>query len=227
MENFISISYKLHKTGYSLDKNNQLSLLQKSWLRTDTVDYWRHLQMIKPIMPIAKLSPGSSWITIGDGRLGLDSIRLKSIEESLDIMPTDISTILLDKAKRIGLIEKYSFENAENITSNDNSFDYCFCKESFHHFPRPYIALYEMLRISRKAVILIEPADDYKKPLPFSLIETIKLVIKKIIGKQIKHPDFFRFEDSGNYVYTLSSRDVEKVAAGMNLPMIGYKYFND
>ena len=84
-----------------------------------------------------------------------------------------------------------------------------------------------MIRVARKAVILIEPADDYKKPIPFLVLEGVKLWIKKIIGMPIKHPDFYRFETSGNYVYTISRRDIEKVAAGLQLPMIGIKYFND
>jgi ubiquinone/menaquinone biosynthesis C-methylase UbiE len=227
MKNFKDISYFLHSQQYALDKDNELSSSQMSWLRRDTVDYWRHHRMTEPVMPFAQHSPGSSWITFGDGRLGLDAQRLKGFESSINVLPTDISTLLLEKAKQLGLIENYSYENAENLSVEDDSYDYCFCKESFHHFPRPYIALYEMIRVARKAVILIEPADDYKKPIPFLVLEGVKLWIKKNIGMPIKHPDFYRFETSGNYVYTISHRDIEKVAAGLQLPMIGIKYFND
>jgi ubiquinone/menaquinone biosynthesis C-methylase UbiE len=227
MTNFINISYMLHADHYKLADNGELSEAQLQWLRQDTVDFWRHYRMCAPVIPFAKFNPGSSWMTIGDGRLGLDSIRLKSFEDSITVLPTDISTLLLEQAKRIGLIENFGNENAENISSDDGSFDYSFCKESFHHFPRPYIALYEMIRVSRKAVILIEPADDDKNPLPLSIIRNIKLLVKKIVGKPIRHNDFFRFETSGNYVYTISSRDIEKVAAGLQLPMIAFKYFND
>lgn len=75
--------------------------------------------------------------------------------------PTDISEYLLAEARRRGLITKYALENAERLSFADQSFDYVFCKESFHHFPRPYQALYEMLRVAREAVLLIEPNDPH------------------------------------------------------------------
>jgi len=227
MKNFTNISYMLHAEHYKLANIDQLSEVQQAWLREDTVDYWRHYRMYASIIPCAKFSPGSSWLTIGDGRLGLDSVRLKSFEPSITVLPSDISITLLEKAKQIGLIENFIYENAENISAADESFDYCFCKESFHHFPRPYMALYEMLRVARKAVILIEPADDHNKPFPMCLINKIKSLVKNITGKEIKHPDSYRFETIGNYVYTVSDRDIEKVAAGLHIPIIGFKYFND
>ncbi len=226
MTKFKKISYELHASHYKLEKE-ELSEFQQTWLRNDTVDYWRHYRMCAPVIPFAKLNPGSSWITIGDGRLGLDSVRLKKFEPSLTVLPTDISTVMLEKAKKIGLIDSFSNENAEELSFEDESFDYCFCKESFHHFPRPFIALYEMIRVARKAVILIEPADDNKKPWPLLFIEGIKFFTKKIIRKEIKSPDYYRFEESGNYVYTVSERDIQKVAIGLQFPMIGLKYYND
>lgn len=39
----------------------------------------------------------------------------------------------------------------------DDAFDYVLCKDSYHHMPRPMIALYQMLRVARRAVVLIEP----------------------------------------------------------------------
>ena len=33
----------------------------------------------------------------------------------------------------------------------DNSFDIVFTKESMHHWPRPYLGIYEMLRVAAKS----------------------------------------------------------------------------
>src|SRR5688572_1586710 len=130
-KNFHELSYDLHKKHNVLE-GNELSTMQKSWFRTDTVDYWRYNRMYIPITPLLKNFQKSKWITIGDGRFGLDSIKLKKIEPSLEITPTDISSDLLEDAKAKGLIEKYSTENAEKLSFLDNSFDFSFCKESFH-----------------------------------------------------------------------------------------------
>jgi ubiquinone/menaquinone biosynthesis C-methylase UbiE len=216
-----------NQSHYKLNEKNNLFDLQESWLLKDTVDFWRHSRMCTPIIPIVKAEPGSSWITIGDGRLGLDSIRLKRYEPLNFILPTDIDTILLEKAKQMKLIEEYKRENAEKLSVANESFDYSFCKESYHHFQKPYMALYEMMRVSRKAIILIEPSDTDKKPLILEMIDKLKKIIKTSISMTKKHPDYYRFEDSGNYVYTVSKRDIEKAAIAMQMPMIAIYNFND
>ena len=58
-------------------------------------------------------------------------------------------------------IKNYKIENAENLSFEDKTIDFILCKESYHHFPRPMVALYEMLRVARNGVLLIEPNDAY------------------------------------------------------------------
>ena len=226
--NFQETSYLLHEKHHTL-KNDELSDDQKSWLREDTVDFWRHDRMYKPLTPLLKNNSKTKWITVGDGRLGLDSIKLKKIEPSLDILPVDISTDLLEHAKINGLITNYSKENAEKLSFADNTFDFAFCKESFHHFPRPYIALYEMIRVAKNAVILIEPNEIgiLSRPLTGRLWIRFKKFIKQIIRKKYQHIDTGNFETVGNYVYTISKREIEKVALGLGLTTVAFYYFND
>ena len=50
-------------------------------------------------MPILNRYRDSSWLTVGDGRFGLDAIRLKKLQPALKVLPTDISTALLTRAK--------------------------------------------------------------------------------------------------------------------------------
>ncbi len=226
--NFQETSYLLHENNHALN-NGDLTEDQKSWLRNDTVDFWRHDRMYKPLTPLLKNNPNTKWLTVGDARMGLDSIKLKNIEPTLDILPVDISTVLLEYAKKINLIADYAKENAEKLSFADNTFDFAFCKESFHHFPRPYIALYEMLRVAKKGVILIEPneIDVLSRALPGRLWIGFKRFIKKIIGKRNPHTDEGNYETVGNYVYTVSKREIEKVALGIGLTTVAFYYFND
>lgn len=53
----------------------------------------------------------------------------------------------------------YQRQNCESISLDSRSFDLVFCKEGLHHLARPVLGFYEMLRLSRKAVIFIEPYD--------------------------------------------------------------------
>jgi hypothetical protein len=48
--------------------------------------------------------------------------------------------------------------------------------------------------------------------------------VPKFYGKTI-FPDY-KYETSGNYVYSFSVREAQKIAQGLNLPQIIYKGFN-
>lgn len=53
----------------------------------------------------------------------------------------------------------YEKQQCEKLTYKNQSFDLVFCKEGLHHLPRPVLGLYEMLRVCKKAAIVIEPYD--------------------------------------------------------------------
>jgi SAM-dependent methyltransferase len=212
----------------------------RSWFRTDTADYWRHARMYEPARAFIH-RPELSWLTVGDGRFGLDSIRLRRLGIS-SVLPTDIGDALLKQAKAEGLIDDFAAENAESLSFADNSFDVVFCKESYHHCPRGPLALYEMLRVAREAVILIEPRDyviDHgpnRTTGPVGLVrgflawcrDRLKVPPRKApVESRYLTGDAPHFEDSGNYMYTISSRELEKVALGINLPAVAFKGLND
>lgn len=216
--------------------NEERKKIHESWFDEGTVDFWRHKRMYQTIQPVAEYYKENKWLTIGDGRFGLDTIRLKKLFNLRDILPTDIAGNMLEISKQQGLIAEYSVQNAEKLSFPDSSFDVIFCKEAFHHFPRPYLALYEMIRVAKKAVVLIEPAEK----LAFDGIKSkdylrsgFKLVVSKIFKRfyipyipgnnQLTHS----FEESGNYLYSVSVREMEKLIHGLDLDGMAYLRFND
>ena len=162
-------------------------------------------------------------MTVGDGRYGNDAHYL--LKKGLDVVATDISDALLSEARAKGHIEQYRRENAESLTFKDGTFDFVLCKESFHHFPRPMLALYEMLRVCRFGVVLLEPNDVYVHARMATLAKhLVKKLVKSMFGRRC---DRHRFEKTGNYVYALSRREVEKVALGMNYRAVAFCGMND
>jgi ubiquinone/menaquinone biosynthesis C-methylase UbiE len=200
-------------------EDEKRSARNEMWFKKHTADYWRHARMYEAV-DVLNAELDSRWLTVGDGRFGLDAIRLTE-KGVRSVLPTDISDAFLKKSKEQGLIERYSVQNAEDLSFQDESFDYVFCKESYHHFPRPALALYEMLRVARKAVILVEPNDPNHV-----LLRRIKHALKSVL-KGSCHADASYYEDSGNYIYSISRREMEKVALGLNLPVIAMKGLND
>ncbi len=199
----------------------------KSWFAEDTVDYWRHQRMFDYVLPLLQKFPKSKWLTVGDGRYALDAVRLKKMGPKIDIMATDLSPLLLKKAKELGLIEKMQVENAEALSFQSNEFDFAFMKETYHHLPKPYLGIYEMLRVSKKGVVFIEPNDKIPAPIIGQFLAKIKTPIKKILGKPSLHVDTWSYEEIGNYIYSISYREFEKIALGLNLPCVAYAEFND
>ncbi len=236
-----------------MNKTQQLTELQKvymdqdamakereaihaTWFNETTTDFWRHKRMYETIRPLAEYYANAKWLTVGDGRYGLDAIRMKSLFHLENVFPTDIGEAMLRISKEKGWIDEFGVENAEELSFADNSFDVVFCKEAFHHFPRPYIALYEMLRVSKKAVVMIEPAErlisNGAKSKPY-ILSAIKLLFAKLMGKP--HLTYLpnvlglshSFEISGNYLYAVSVREMEKLVHGMDLGGLSWKGFND
>lgn len=227
---FNNLSYNKHKSHYQETFDEEKL---KSWANKKTVDYWRHERMYKNLDPLINSYPDAKWLTIGDGRYGTDANYLSS-KGIQDVLATDISDTYLKEAVQTGFINKYKIENAENLTFDDGEFDFTLCKEAYHHFPRPMVALYEMIRVSKQGVILIEPNDsNILTPSKFNWNaifkhgkQVIKDMIKSKIGRK-KYYDFGNYEDVGNYVYTTSEREIEKVALGLNFDMVSFKGMND
>ncbi len=55
----------------------------------------------------------------------------------------------------------YQRQNIEKLSLVSKSYDFVFCKEALHHLPRPVLGLYEMLRVCKQAVIIIEPYETF------------------------------------------------------------------
>ena len=127
-----------------------------TWMKAGSLDRWRHDRMLKPIIPF--ITKDDTWLTVGDGRYGTDAHFI--IANGGSAHATDISDTLLSIGCKAGFINSFGAENAEKLSFESDAFDYVLIKEAFHHFPRPWIALYEAFRVCRKAVILIEPNDD-------------------------------------------------------------------
>lgn len=197
----------------------------ENWQRqkaNSTINYWIHHRLFALTKPLIH-DKTKTWLTVGDG-YGFDAQYFS--EHQLDTTASDIADTFLPLAVQYGLINKYSIENVENLSFADNSIDYVFCKEAFHHFPRPYLGVYEMIRVAREAVILIEPQDPIMKmPFLLGLRNILDRLDTGILQRFWKNR--YSFEEVGNYVFKLSEREIDKLANGIGLPMIAFKGINN
>lgn len=193
--------------------------IANSWLDSCSLDYWRHERLRHPLLSVIAANPKSSWLTIGDGRFGTDANYL--LRHGIkSVVASDLNDNLLKIAFESKFINSYSIINAENIEFKDDSFDFIYCKEALHHFPRPYIALHEMYRVAKFGVILTEPRD-------FSISNNLlSHLFNKLVHSILGKKNHF-FEPVGNYVYGFSEREYEKFLLGMHFNKIAFAYCND
>jgi SAM-dependent methyltransferase len=174
-------------------------------------DTRRHYEMLSNSLPFLRSIEPSSVLTIGDN-LARDAGYIKK-NLSCNVVASNITIDGLSRAKDFGYVDDVVQIDAEDISYKNNEFDVVFVKESFHHFPRPIVGLYEMLRVAKKAVIMIEPNDCVKEG---------------IVTPYVK-PDQYsdQYESVGNYKYQLSLREMLKIAWALRYPAVGAKGFND
>lgn len=222
-------SYALHEQHFfKYSKGGAREQIAQSWFQEGTIGFRQAQERNAISAPLLSAYTGAAWLTVGDGRYGSDAHYLAS--KGANVVASDISDALLREGADMGYIKAFSKENAEALSFGDNAFDFVLCKESYHHFPRPMKALYEMLRVSKRGVVLLEPTDHFIFTNFFqAFFRGILLAVntlgifKLLLGKEIKR---HTYEDVGNYVYKISEREMEKVALGLNFPYIAFKGLN-
>ena len=214
-----TMSHDAHERHHLENHSKGIDQLS-SHTNTDCVSYKIKIQNLDVLLPLLKEK--NDWLTIGD-YTGFEAKYLT--EHNQRATASDISDVFLKEAYEQNLIENYKKYNVEHIDCDEDSYDYSICKESFHHFPRAYLGLYEMIRVAKKGAILIEPVDVLSKmPLLLFLKNICDLFNPHLINKIWKNR--FSWEVVGNYVFKISEREVEKIAMGMGLPCIAFKGTN-
>lgn len=179
----------------------------EAWWHKDRIGFWRAERLLAPVLEVLASTKNSSWLTIGDGA-GTDAWILHEAGFE-NVLATDLDDTVLKETHRRGYIRCYQTANAEKLDFPDNSFDYIVCKEALHHMSRPYMAIYEMLRVARYGVAIVEPQDPWGD------------------WPCRTDPTQPHYESVGNYVYQFSFRELEKIGFGENLPGLFLKNLVD
>jgi len=220
----MEIFYDRHDKNYKYCINDeQESKKANAWLNLESLDYWRHCRMLNLIKPFIKKN--DKWLTIGDGRYGSEAAWLK--RNGVNCHATDMHTDLLELAFKKGIIDSFSKQNAEKLKFKSNSFDYVLIKETLHHLPRPWLAIYEAFRVCKYGEIIIEPNDTFHhRQIQKLLFTKLKNFAKTILKKNV-FKDEYNFEEVGNFIYTINIRELEKFLLGMHKTSIASNNIND
>ena len=101
-----------------------------------------------------------------------------------EVIASDLNNDFLSISLEMVIVNQIAAENAEKLSFNDNSIDYLLCKESYHHFPRPFMAFYEMIRVAKQGIVILKPqAPISKVPLRLFLVNVLERIFKGMISK--------------------------------------------
>jgi len=96
----------------------------------------------------------------------------------------------------------YQIQNCEALALDSRSFDLVLCKEGLHHLARPVQGLYEMLRVCRDAVVIMEP----NHTMAGRILQILRL------GSVYETNQQNNLECRDNFVYRWSRRQLESIS---------------
>ena len=161
-------------------------------------DYFREIpfRTLKKLLSKNNINLSSKTLLVAGCGNGTDVLYLRKYY-SPKIYVSDISQEAISKTIK-------SFDNihgiggdSEKLPFKDSSFDYSFVAASLHHLKRPQLGLFELLRVARYGVIVIEPNDSI----------LTRLATKLGLAQEV--------EKCGNYVFRFAKREVIKIAMAL------------
>lgn len=174
-------------------------------------DTMRHYELLRSSDGLLDHTNPSSILSVGDN-LARDAGYFKKRFPNAHCIASDLYADGIIEAASRGYVDSVISADIEKLPFEDSEIDCVIAKEAFHHWPRPMLGLYEMLRVAMKAVVLIEPYDVVRS-MPNAFLEP--------------HNFTDRYEEVGNYVYQISLREIFKSAWSLYYPAVAAVGFND
>ncbi len=107
---------------------------------------------------------------------------------------------------------EWSYQDAENLTFEDESFDLVVTHAGLHHCASPHRALLEMLRVARKGVLMFESRDSLVMRLATRLGFADAYEIEAVVANSYRYGGV-RNSPIPNFVYRWTERELEKTVA--------------
>lgn len=104
----------------------------------------------------------------------------------------------------------YSFEDAEDLSFEDDSFDWVIVHAGLHHCYRPHRALQEMLRVGKKGALVFEARDSFIMRLGKKLKLVPTYEVEAVIDNDLKYGGVAN-TSIPNYIYRWKEREIESV----------------
>lgn len=170
-------------------------------------DFFRAIpfQRVKRLLEREKIDLSGRRVLVASCGRGIDVYYLRRYYNA-EYHVSDICKDAVAAAR--GILQVPGFiEDNERLSLPDNAYDYVFIAASLHHLARPVAGLYELLRVAKYGLIVVEPND--------SLLT--RMATRLGLANET--------EESGNYVYRMSRHDVARIAKALTMPFRVDRFF--
>jgi ubiquinone/menaquinone biosynthesis C-methylase UbiE len=163
-------------------------------------DYFRRIPFIKlkRLLDKNKIDLDDNDILLASCGCGIDAHYLIKYYDFSKMYFTDIHMRAMEKTQSNFYNQFFVLTDNQTLSFKDKSFDYVFIAASLHHLKEPIKGLYELLRVARRGLIVIEPNDSW---------------LTRVFEK-LGWADEYE-EEHGNYVYRFSKRDIHKISSAL------------
>ena len=103
----------------------------------------------------------------------------------------------------------WSFQDAQDLTYEDASFDFVFVSDGLHHCASPHRALLEMYRVARKGIIVFESRDSFLMRLANRLGLSPEYELEAVINHDFRYGGVNNTQIP-NFIYRWTEQDFEK-----------------
>ena len=174
-------------------------------------DTMRHYELLRSSDGLLDHINPLSILTVGDN-LARDAGYFKKRYPQANCIASDLYADGIQDAASKGYVDSVISADIESLPFGDSEVDCVIAKEAFHHWPRPMLGLYEMLRVAKKAVLLIEPNDVCHGNVS-TFVDLVSYCDE--------------YEQVGNYKYQISLRELLKTTWSLYYPAVAAVGFND
>jgi len=110
---------------------------------------------------------------------------------------------------------EWSYQDAQQLSLKDDSFDFAFVADGLHHCASPHRALLEMYRVARKGVIVIESRDSLLMRAANRFGLSPRYEVEAVVGSDFSSGGVDNSEVP-NYIYRWTEADFKKALSSFD-----------
>ena len=176
-----------------------------------------YFKTIKKLCRKETVSFSDKILVVGGGALDRDVFKLNGFKDVI------ISNIEKDRGTEDYTPYRWEYQDIENLTYEDSTFDWVFVHAGLHHCSSPHRGVCEMLRVSKRGIAVFEARDSLLNRIAISAGLVPEFELEPCVLSEGKDGGL-RNSSIPNHVYRWTEREVKKTVNSF-LPQFKHDFY--